>query len=200
MSSQPTAYSRARRAAPTRPALLVTSVLVGLLVAAGPSAAEQSPGGGRPADDPTPLELDLRFETLRATRSMGRIQMTYEVAAGDWERLREADISLFISMWIPNDGAPGGFAYAYHMPLDERAGQVDFPEWLDTLAADRVGLCPLGARPYDNLGLGRGYACDSLVLTSLRPEATSPGPVDFQMTYYGGMPYYGYFPWKGPYL
>ncbi len=148
-----------------------------------------------------PLEITVAFDYLRVAREAGDIAIAYQVAASDWEAVVDENVQLWVSMYIPNETTPITFAYSYHLPLEGRTGVIEFPDWLSTLHADRVGLCLLGTRPYDNLGLGRGYACDQLMLAPVERGLEPSGEaVSFELTYYGGMPYYGYFPWRGPFL
>ena len=148
-----------------------------------------------------PLEIAVAFDYLHVARKGGDIAVAYQISQADWQMLRDENISMWVSMYVPNETTPDLYSYSYHMPLEGRAGVVAFPEWLSTLQAERVALCMLGAKPYDNLGLGRGYACDELVEMPVdRRLQTSGDAVQFELNYYGGMPYYGYFPWRGPFL
>lgn len=149
-----------------------------------------------------PFGFDVAFDYLRVARKDGDIAVAYQVAAADWKELRRANISLWVSIYIPNATTPVTFSYSYHLPLDnERSGVVEFPEWLSTLHVDELGVCVLGTMPYDNLGLGRGYSCLELLFTPIQRRLTPQNDaVTFELIYYGGIPYYGYFPWKGPLL
>lgn len=172
-----------------------------VFVEPGELAEEYEPREGFELD--RPLELDIAFDYLRVARKDGDIAVAYQIAASDWQKTRRENITLWVSIWVPNETTPVTFSYSYHLPLDGgRTGVVEFPEWLSTLQADELGVCILGTKPYDNLGLGRGYSCRELLFTKVeqRLTPTRGDAVTFELSYYGGMPYYGYFPWKGPFL
>ena len=146
-----------------------------------------------------PLELDVSFDYLWVARQGAGLVIAYAVDPEDWARAKQRDIALWINMYIPEATVPPTFAYAYHMPLDKREGVVEYPDWLSTLQAQTVAVCPLGTGPFDNLGLGRGYACDNLYMMPIHDELRSTGEsVAFELSYYTGIPYYGFFPWFGP--
>ncbi len=177
-------------------ALLAGLVLLAALIVGAPPASAQQEDDEAPA----PLAFRVQFENLQAAQTMGRVQVDYAIAPADWRRLQQRDISAWISLYVPYTVTSPTYAYAYHVPLATRSGEVDFPDWLSTLQARNVGLCLLGTRPGDNLGLGRGYTCDSLYVTSLQPaDASSTQAVSFNLTYYDGWPYFGYFPWPQPF-
>ncbi|QDG50248.1 hypothetical protein FIV42_05735 [Persicimonas caeni] len=166
----------------------------------GELAEDYEPREGLELD--RPLELDITFDYLHVARKDGDIAVAYQVADSDWKRVRRHNITLWVSIYIPSETTPPTLSYSYHLPLDDgRTGLVEFPEWLSTLHVDELGVCVLGTKPYDNLGLGRGYACNELLLAPVHRRLQQRGDgVRFELTYYGGMPYYGYFPWRGPFL
>lgn len=148
-----------------------------------------------------PLTIEVAFEHVWVARRGGGLVVAYRVSPNDWKVAKREEITLWMSIFIPNRTDPPTFAYSYHLPLEAPDGVLAYPRWLSTFGAAEVGLCALGTRPYDNLGLGRGYACEAIHLVEVHDAVRRDGYArTFDLVYYGAMPYYGYFPWRGPFL
>lgn len=132
---------------------------------------------------------EVSFETLWVQSRRGRLQVNYEVAGADWERLKEADVTLWVTVYFPVENAPPALEPAYTVEMDEASGEAKFPRWLSPPDGDSVGTCISATRPGDNLRFGRGFLCNEVterkVYGNRRPTSSTATTV--RMTYYQGM-------------
>lgn len=150
------------------------------------------------ADSPETAHQTVHLQELAVYRSEGSVVVDYTVDDGDWERLADAEITLWMDLRIPTDGSPTQRWFRYTLPIDEQDGSLKYPEWLSTSHAGQVGLCMLGTRPGDQLAFGQGYVCSETLWSEVERRGRRGNEQTIDLSYHRGLPGPPYAPWMKP--
>jgi hypothetical protein len=163
------------------------------------SARDAGNDTDQPAHDtPETAHQSVQLEQLAVYQSEGSVVVDLTIDDGDWERLAEADITLWMDLRIPTDGSPTQRWFRYTLPIDKQNGHLRYPDWLSTSHAEQVGLCMLGTRPGDQLAFGQGYVCSETLWLAVERRGRRGTRQTIDLSYHRGLPGPPYAPWMQP--
>lgn len=179
-----------------------TLALVMLLVVVPPPPASAQDAGNdtdQPADDtPETAHQTVRVGELAVYHSEGSVVVDYTIDEGDWERLADGEVTLWMDLRIPTNGSPTHRWFRYTLPIDQQDGSLKYPEWLSISQAEQVGLCLLGTRPGDQLAFGQGYVCSKTLWRKLEERGRRGTEQTIDLSYHRGLPGPPYAPRMNP--
>jgi hypothetical protein len=167
------------------------AALLALIGLPTPPAAASDP----PTDGDT---LTVAFDDLQMTKKRGDLTIRYEVTDESWERLDTRDITVWMHVLLPTPEKLPQQTVSYTLGVDERRGELTYPDWLSVSRGEAIGLCLLGTGPGDHLGFGRGWTCRETRWFDLDGRERSPRPTTIELEYSDGPPYLPYAPWTEP--
>ncbi|MGM0555583.1 MAG: hypothetical protein ACQEVA_04300 [Myxococcota bacterium] len=165
---------------------LCAGLLLGGLLATSTTAAAQ---GSEASFEEDP---HVAFESLWVQSRSGRMVVNYEISDDDWKRLEKADAALWVTLYFPSEFDPPALEPTYTVQMDAQTGKAKFPRWLRPPDGDEVEMCISATQAGDNLGLRRGFLCDSLLNRQIEDREPGAGQAaaTVQMTYRPGIPTY----------
>jgi hypothetical protein len=165
--------------------LSATLVCLAVVLSAASVAAQQSDASFE--EDPK-----VAFDSLWVQSRSGRLVVNYEVSDEDWKRLDEASAALWVTLYFPSEFDPPALEPTYTVQMDERTGKAKFPRWLRPPDGGEVQMCISATQAGDNLGLRRGFLCDSLLSRTIEDRKPRAGTIatTVEMTYRPGIPTY----------
>lgn len=130
-------------------------------------------------------DMTVEFDKLELVKRGPQLVLDYRFARGEWRQMRAAGITPQLNLYVRERGSRSGFAFAYSLPLERRAGEVVYPREVKVRGTKVVELEVVGFAGFNRVTQTRfGDACGPRVRLRLgrergghahHPQHPSPG-------------------------